>query len=108
MDVRGLRRGLDVALGGVGIAEADVLLDRAVEQEGVLVDHRDHRADLREGERAEIVAADPDRAGVGIVEPQQQPHDRGLAAAGGADDADALAGADAEIEPVMHGRRVPG
>ena len=36
------------ACDGVGPAEADVLLDRAVEQEGVLVHHRDQRADLRE------------------------------------------------------------
>ena len=103
VDVRGLGRGLDLALARSGIAEPNVLLDGAMEQERILVHQRDHRADLREGKRAEVVPAEPDRAGLGIVEPEQQSHDRGFPAAGAADDADALAGADAEIEPVMHG-----
>ena len=102
MDVRGPGRRLDLALRRVGIAEADVLLDGAMEEEGVLVHHRDHRADLREGERPEIVTAEPDSARLRIVESEQQPHDRGFPAAGAADDADALAGVDLEVEPVVH------
>src|ERR1700730_10552144 len=63
----------------------------------------DNRANLREGERGEIVPAEPDRTRLGVVEPQQQPHDRGFAAAGGTDQPDSLAHRRAEVEPVMHG-----
>ena len=88
---------------GVGPAQPDVLLDRAVEQEGVLVHHRDQRADLGERQGAQIVAAQQDAAAVGIVEAQQQAHDRRLAAARRPDQPQPLARLGAEGEPVMHG-----
>ncbi len=90
-------------LRGVRPAEPDVLLDGAVEQEGVLVHHRDQRPDLGEGQRAQVVAAQQDAAVVGIVEAQQQAHDRRLAAARRADQAQPLTRLGAEGEAVMHG-----
>ena len=88
---------------GVGPAQPDVLLDRAVEQEGVLVHHRDQRADLGKRQGAEIMAAQQDAAAVGIVEAQQQAHDRRLAAARRPDQPQPFARLGAEGEPVMHG-----
>ena len=93
---------------GVGPAHADVGLDRAVEQEGVLVDDRDHAADLLERQLAQVVAAEADRALDRIVEAQQQAHDRRLAAARRADHADALARRHREAETVMHQARGAG
>ena len=92
VDVGGRRGGADVVVARVGPAHADVGLDRAVEQEGVLVDDRDHAADLLERQLAQVVAAEADRALNRIVEAQQQADDRRLAAARRADHADALAG----------------
>jgi hypothetical protein len=103
VDVGGPRGRLDVGLAGVRPAHADVVLDRAVEEEGVLADDRDHRADLVERELPQVLPAQPHRAGLRVVEAQQQPHDRRLAAARRADDADPLAGLGAEVEPVMDG-----
>ena len=62
VDVGGAGGGLDLGLGRVRPAHADVVLDRAVEQEGVLGHHRDHRPDLGEGQAAQIVPAEADRA----------------------------------------------
>ena len=54
-------------------------------------------------QRAQVVAAERIAPAVGIVEAQQQAHDRRLAAARRTDQAEALAGRDAEGQPVMHG-----
>ena len=93
---------------GVGPPEAQVVLDRAVEQIGVLRHHGDHPAHRIRIERAQVLAADADRAGLRIVQAQQQPHDGGLAGAAGTDHADALAGGDAERQALVRahaGRR---
>ena len=108
MDVGRTRGVLELLLRGAGLAEPDVLLDRAVEQEGVLVDDRDQRADLREGERAQVVAAERDAAAIRIVEAQQEPHDRRLAATRRPDQPQPLAGFGAEREAVVHGAACPG
>ena len=99
--VGGAGGGDEFGLGGVGAAEAQVVLDRAVEQVGVLRDHGDHAADRVGIERAQILAADADGAGLRIVQAQQQAHDGGFAGAAGADDADALAGGDGERQAAM-------
>ncbi len=57
VDVGRARRLDQLLVRGVGPAEANVLLDGAVEQEGVLVHHRDQRADLGKRQGAEIMAA---------------------------------------------------
>ena len=51
-----------------------------------------------EVELADVDAVDRDPAALHVVEPQQQVDQRRLARAGGADDADALAGADLEAD----------
>ena len=97
VDVGSTRRILDMGAGGIGPAHADIFLDRAVKQERVLVDDGDHAADLLGSEIPEIVAADLDAALLWVIETQQQPHDRRFAAAGTADQTDALAGCNGEI-----------
>ena len=103
VNVGGPGRVLHLLARGARPAEADILLDRAVEQERVLVHDRDQRADLRKGQRAQIVAAQQDAALIGIVEAQQQAHDRRLAAARGADEAQPLASGRREVQPLVHG-----
>ena len=85
----------------IGPAEAQVVLDRAVEQVGVLGDDRDHPAHLIRVERADVVSANADRAGLGVVLAQQQAEDRGFAGAARADDANRLTGRDREAQPAM-------
>jgi hypothetical protein len=94
---------LEIGCRRVRPADQDVVPNGPVKQKRVLVDHRDHAADLGKRQAAQVVPADADGPGVGIVEAQQQPHDRGFAAARGADQTDALALADMEVEAVMHG-----
>lgn len=96
VDIGGAGSGFELRLRRAGFAEANVLLDRAVKQEGVLVHHRDHGADLLEGKLAQVVTAQFDRTLIGIVEAQQQAHDRRLAATRRTDETDALAGFGAE------------
>ena len=77
-------------------AEADVLLDRAGEQERILQHDAEAAAQIVEIHVADVDAVDADRALLHVVEAQQQRDDRGLAGAGVADDGDGLAGFDGE------------
>ena len=52
------RRGFELLAVGVGLAEPQILLDRAVEQIGVLVHDRDHSARHLGIERPQIAPAD--------------------------------------------------
>ena len=79
MGVGGPGGGFELLAGRLGLAEAQIVLDRTVEQIRVLIDDSELRADLIEAERFEIAAAEPYGANLGIVEPEQQPHDRRLA-----------------------------
>jgi hypothetical protein len=99
--IGGARRGLQLRLAGLGLAEAQVLFHRAVEQVCVLVDDRQLAADLREAEGLQVVAAQQDPALVGIVKPEQQTHDRGLAGAALADHADALTRSHGEAQALV-------
>ena len=54
----------DLGLRRVRLAEAQILLDRAVEQVGVLVHDRDLAAQRLGIERAQIAPADPHRAAI--------------------------------------------
>ncbi len=105
MRVAVARRLLELGLAGVRLAEPQVLLDRAVEQVGVLVHDRDLRAHLFGVERPDVPAADPHGPGLRVEQPQQETRDRGFAGTARADDADLLAGGDREGQPVM--RRLP-
>ena len=55
------RRGVELLLVGVGLAEPQILLDRAVEQVGVLVHDGDHPAHRLGVERLQIAPADQHR-----------------------------------------------
>ncbi len=95
------RRGFELLAVGVGLAETQILFDRAVEQIGVLVHDRDHPAHRFGIERPQIAPADQHAPLLRVEQAQQQAGDRGFARAARADDADLLAGADGKGEPVM-------
>ena len=101
--VRGPRRRLDLLLARIGLAEAQVVLDRAVEEVRVLVHHRDAAVDVLGAKPAQIVPADAHHAFAGIVEAQQQPHDGGLPGPALPHEPHPLPGADAEREPPVRG-----
>ena len=90
--VRGLGGGDDLGLARAGLADGDVLADRAVEQEHVLADIGDLPAQRAARHAGDVLAVDLDRSGVGLVEPQDQVEHRGLAAAGRPDQRGHLAG----------------
>ena len=54
----------------VGLTEAQILLDRVVEEIGGLRHHRDQPAQRLGVEGADVLPADPHRAFGGIVQPQ--------------------------------------
>ncbi len=96
----GARRRLDLGIGRVGPAVADVLARRGAEQHGVLR-HEADRAAHALGIRARDVDAVDEHAAFGrIVEAQQQLERRALAGTGRADERDRLAGLDREREIV--------
>ena len=76
-----------------GLAVADVVFDRVVEHQDFLRHEAESHAQVAEADIADVGAFDRDAAGGRIVEPRQQLHERGLAAAVGADDGDGFAGA---------------
>ena len=104
VDVGRSGRLFDLGPTGLGPPDAEVVADGAVEEEGVLVDHRDHGPDLLDGEPAKVVATDADRALIRVVEPQQQADNRRLPPAGRPDDPDAAPGGKLEVE-ALDGRR---
>ena len=62
--------------------------------------HADLAAEAAQLDVADVVAVDPDRAGIDVPEARQQVHQGRLAAAVGADQGDGLAVADRERDPV--------
>ena len=106
--VGGAGGGGEVRLAGVGAAEAEVVLDGAVEQVGVLRHHGDHLPHGARVERAQVMPADPHRAALRVVQAEQQANDGGLAGAAGSDDADAFSGGNAEGQAVMRGAPAAG
>ena len=75
----------------VGPAVGDVLGDRAVEQERLLQHDADVAAILFDRERADVGAIDENRAVGDVVEAADEIHERALAGAAGADEADHFA-----------------
>ena len=88
---------------GVG-EEGDVLGDGAGEELVVLHHARDQRAVSAEAEAREWHAVDLYRAADGFEQAEQELHQRGLAAAGRADDRDRLARIHLEAHAVQHRR----
>ncbi len=101
--VGGAGNGGEFGLGGIRAAETEIFLHGAVEQVGVLRNHRDRAADCVGLQSAQVAVADADGAGLRVVEAEQQADDGGFAGAAGADDADALAGGDGEGERAVGG-----
>ena len=81
----------DLLVGGVGPAVGDVGPHGVGEQEAVLHDQPDRGAQGVPGQVGDVVPADPDHAGLGVVEARQQLRQGGLAGAGRADHGDGLA-----------------
>ncbi|GAQ68276.1 hypothetical protein SsS58_08735 [Streptomyces scabiei] len=84
-----------------GEREGDVLTDRHVREEQVLLED-EPQAPLLRREAGDVPAADGDGAGVGFAEPGDHHQRRGLARAGGAEEGDELPRGD------LHGRLVDG
>ena len=75
----GLARGLhEFGLGGVGLADADVVGDAAREQIAVLEDLAELAGQLRARHPAHVDAADQHAALAGVEEARDQPRQRGL------------------------------
>jgi hypothetical protein len=86
--VRRLRRLADLGAGRPRPGERDVLARRPVEHRRVLRHVGDLAAQVLPPQPADVLPADEDPAFLHVRHPQQQPGQRGLAAAGPADQAD--------------------
>ena len=90
-----VERGPHVVVGRVRAGDAQVVGDRAVEQEALLGHDDDALAQRRERRVAQIDAAERDRPVVRVVQARHQLGHRRLAGAGRADERQTLAGTDA-------------
>src|SRR5207245_1657796 len=82
-------------------AVADIVADRAVQQRGVLRDHRDLGAQALLRHRRNVLPVDEDPAPFEVVKAQQQVDEGRFAGARGPDQADTLAGHDGEVDAVQ-------
>src|SRR6185295_6196458 len=89
---------LDFGARGVGLAVGDVLPDRLVEEDRLLLDVADLVTERLQRVRPQVLSVDPDRAFRGIVEARDEVDQRRLAFAGRADDRAHLAGRDFEVD----------
>ena len=89
-------------------AERDIVADRAVEQVHVLKHAANAAAQVSRVDLAQIGAVDQHRALIGLVQPEHQLLDRGLAGADAADQADPLALLDHEGDPIERRLLLPG
>ncbi|ESS36533.1 hypothetical protein P355_2306 [Burkholderia cenocepacia KC-01] len=96
VELRAARRRDHLAAGRVALAVRDVVRERVVEQDGVLRDDAERVAQAALGDEPQVLTVDPDRARIGLVQPEQQPRERRLARPAAADHRDRLPGLDAE------------
>ena len=96
--LRALRGELDLLERRVGLRVGDVLGDGGAEQEGVVGDEGDLRAQRGEVDVAQVGAVDRDRSRGRVVEAGEQADQAGLARAGRADQRDDAAGLDLEVD----------
>src|SRR5690606_39006036 len=88
----GLTRGSpEFFLAGVGLAIAQVVADRTVQQRSVLSDHADIGAQALLADLGDILAVDEDAPAFQVIEAQQQVDQRRLARARRPDQADLFA-----------------
>ncbi len=90
----------DLFVGDVRFAVADVFLDGAVEQPGVLQHHTEQVVHVFSRQGGDVHAVHVDLAAVWLVKAHQQVNHGGLARAGGSDDRDLLSGQGVRGEPV--------
>ena len=99
--VRGAGGGGKLVAGRIGFAETKVVLHRAVEQEGVLVDDGDTTVDFVAGKLAQIAPPDADRPLIRVVQAKEETDDRCLAGPARPNESDALPRVDPEFETSM-------
>ena len=100
------RRRVDLLVGGVRLGEAQVVGDRGVEEVRLLGDDADRAGEGVEVEVAHVDPVEGDPAAGDVVQPRHQVAERGLAGAGRADDGEAAAGRDGEVDAVEGRARV--
>ena len=103
VDVGGLRRRFDLGLRRAEPAVADVPGHGVVKKVRLLRHDPDVRAELVDVDRAHVLAVDRNRAGVAVVETQQQVRDRRLARTRRADDRHGLPAADPKGHVMQRG-----
>src|SRR4029077_7263606 len=96
--------GKDLIVGGVWIADAQILGDRAVEQKRLLKDHADIASEARELHAAGVAAVDADLSRLRVVDSIEQGKRRRFAGAGASDQRNGLPGLRLEGE-VLNGRQ---
>ena len=92
---------LHVGVARAGATEADVLEQGVVEEHGVLRHDPDRLVQRGLRHRADVLAVDPDRAGLDVVEAEEEPPDGGLARARRADQRHPIAGFHLEADAVQ-------
>jgi len=97
VDLRQACRREDVLAAGVGPAVGDVVVQRVVEQHGVLRHDADGLAQAVLGHVAHVLAVDQYAAAADVVETEQQTRQGGFAAAAGADHGHLAPGGDREV-----------
>lgn len=98
VEVGGAGAPLDLLVGGVGAAQADVVGDARPQQPYVLEDEADPAVQLGRGDVPHVGAAEGDRAGGDVVEAGQQRGQSGLTRAGGPDKRGHGAGHEVEVD----------
>ncbi len=104
----GTGRGDDLCVRGVGPAVGDVVRHGVGEQEALFQYQADRGAQRVDRDVADVVPADPDRAGPHVVEPREEQGDGRLTGAGGADYGQRLARPDPQRQAAQDrlGRQV--
>jgi len=101
-------RGFDHVLArGVERAVRDVLLDAAVEEEGILTDVAQRLAEAAERDVFDVLSVDTDRPLVDIVHPQEEFEHRRFAGSRGTDQRERLAAVDGEVNILEDRLSVP-
>ena len=102
LGLRDEQRVVDLVVGGVGVAEGDVLAHAGREQRRLLEADRDLRAQRPQRDVAHVDAVDGDAAVGDVVEARHQHGERRLARAGEPDQRERLARLDLEVDVVEH------
>ena len=92
----------DLFAGGTGLAVGDVIRHRAAEQIHVLLDDADVLAQALQGDMLDVLPVDVDVAAGHIIEAGNEVAQRRLAAAGGADQSQPLAGLDVKADMMQN------